>query len=159
VFSRRWNQTNRRYQPWLTKWLVDLWIVVDNYMCVGTIPHQLWDHWLFGGWLFGTILHHCWDHLSMVLLCFFAGCIQKCTYCASSPQSSTNAASFLAIASVHTTEKVIWYTGHRDNTLDNATPRPHPSPPALASQQCKNNNKVQCLKQILTSISKDLCFL
>jgi len=81
----------------------------------------------------------------------------SCSCCASSPQSSTNASSLLAIASAHTTEKVIWYTSHRnntvDNTVDNAVARPQPSPPALASQQCKNNNTVQWLVPVITLVA------
>jgi len=46
-------------RPWLTDLSFDQWIGLDNYMCVGTIPHNLWDHWILCGWLSGTILHHC----------------------------------------------------------------------------------------------------
>jgi len=85
---------------------------------------------------------------------FFApSFFRSCTYCTSSPQSNTNAASFLTIVSAHTTEKVIWYTAQRDNTVDNAVVRPQPNPPALASQQCKNNNTVQWLVPVITLVA------
>ena len=45
------------------------------------------------------------------------------------------------------------YTVHRDNTVDNATARPQPSSPALASQQCKNNNTVQWLVPVITLVA------
>jgi len=72
VFSSRWNRTNHRYRPWQTDRSFNRWNSVDICLCVGTIPHHLWDHWLLCGWLSGTIIHHCWDHRSLVLFCFFA---------------------------------------------------------------------------------------
>jgi len=41
----------------------------DICTCVGIICHYLWDTCILGEWVPGTILHHCWDHRSMVVFC------------------------------------------------------------------------------------------